>query len=405
MSKENGKAKEEEIVPGIEPTNGADVVAAESAAPQTPEEIAQAEATLRQKLEEKSFAKSDPRAAMWARRAEQSVEERNEAIAGDSVQTAMLDTLAGAQPDDAPADEVATELEETPPPAPVASAPEKVKIVVDGQEREVSRDDVIKAGVATLQKQSAADQRLQDAATYEARVRAWAQSEHERLKQVAATAVQASPPLPATGAQAPADVQAEVNKALGLLVDGQQEDAAKQLTEVLSRLAKQAAPATVGPAALANGAESQVTVTPPPVRRSREELSLANTVFNTEYANLDDNAFKFTQALVQAGLRDPANAFRPITDIVREAGNRAREVFAGTAAPAPVQSPAAPAPTAPSPGQQALGVRRELKARIPLSPTGASARAPISDGTPQVPSNRDYVKQLQRRNGSNSAPR
>lgn len=396
----------EQVTPGAEPDGEVTPVeAATQAAPElTPE---QQEADLRQKISDKSFSKHDARAAMWAKRSEMAAAERAELVDSDAEQAQALDDIAGAtQGDPEEIDAAAAAADDAD--APLALPAEKVKIVVDGQEREVPRDEVIKAGVATLQKQAAADVRLQEAATYEARVRDWARTEHEKLQEQAAALAQrqASPPPPATGAQAPEDVQASVSKALELLVDGEKDEAAKLLTSVFSRSVPQAAPATpAGPADRPHGAEVQAAVTPPPARRSREELAEANRIYSAEYADIDkdDRAYTFTQSLVQASLRDPANAFRPIGDIVREAGNKARSVFAQVP-----QTPAAPAAqpaSEPSPGQQALEGRRTLKARIPISPTGASVRATTASQAPAGVSNKDYIQQLQRRSGSNAITR
>jgi hypothetical protein len=132
-------------------------------------------------------------------------------------------------------------------------------------------------------------------------------------------------------------------------------------------------------------------------------LAEANRIYSTEYADIDkdDRAYTFTQSLVQASMRDPANAFRPIGDIVREAGNRARPVFAQVQTPAPAPQTAAE----PTPGQQALEGRRTLKARIPISSTGASVRATTASQAPAGVSNKDYIQQLQRRSGSNAISR
>ena len=61
-----------------------------------------------------------------------------------------------------------------------ASAGKKVKIKVDGVEQEVDEAAVLQAGVQTLQKERAADKRLEDAAA--------AKAEAERLRAAAATA-------------------------------------------------------------------------------------------------------------------------------------------------------------------------------------------------------------------------
>lgn len=407
----------EQITPGAEPDG--ETTQVEAAAPAAPELTPeQQEADLRQKIADKGFAKQDPRAAMWAKRSEMAAAERAELVETDADQAQALDSIAGATPETAEEiDAAAAAADDAGDPdgdaapagdEPLALPPEKVKIVVDGQEREVPRDEVIKAGVATLQKQVAADVRLQEAATYEARVRDWAKTEHEKLQQQAAALAQrqASPPPPATGAQAPEDAQATVNKALELLVDGEKDEAAKLLSSLFTRPVSQAAPVTpAGPADRPNGAEVQAAVTPPPVRRSREELAEANRIYSTEYADIDkdDRAYTFTQSLVQASLRDPANAFRPIGDIVREAGNKARAVFAQV--PPTPAAPAAQPAAEPTPGQQALEGRRTLKARIPISPTGASVRATTASQAPAGLSNKDYIQQLQRRSGSNAITR
>jgi hypothetical protein len=394
------------ITPGQEPPEGDAPVVVEAAAPETPEVIEQRENELRKKLDEKSFSKQDKRAAMWDRRREIVAAEREEFAQSDPAQSRVSDQLAGAETAEeidaaaAAADDAGQE-----PPAgddaPIASAAKMVKIVVDGVEREVSEDDVKNAGVAALQKLSAADARLQAAATYEAQLKEWAQSEEARLKAIAAAARQ-SPPLPATGAQAPVDVKAAVVKSMSLLVEGQQEEAAELLTSVLSRQNAPASPQAAGPGTEPNGADSQLTVQPPPVRRSKVEIEEANRVFNEEYGDLSDAAFAFTKELALANLRDPSNSGRNVTDIVRAAGNKARVVFKNVTPPAQSDDP----PPALTPGEQQAEVRRQLKARIPLAPTGASARAPAPPSTtPRVPTNKDYVAMLQRRAGSNSTPR
>jgi hypothetical protein len=392
------------IDPGVE----LDEVVAEpaAAAAQPVEDAAAQESDLRRKLDEKSFSKADPRAAMWAKRSGIVDAERQELVDSDPGQARAGDAIAGAEPSAedvdaaaAAADDAAGAPGDAQGDAPIASAAKMVKIVVDGVEREVSEDDVRNAGVAALQKLSAADARLQESATHEARVRAWAEAEEARLRAIAAS-IRTSPPPSATDAQAPEDVKSTIEKSLGMLVEGQQKEAAELLASVLNRRNATASPETAGRGADPNGADSQLTVQPPPVRRSKTEIEEANRVFNDEYGDLNDAAFEFTKELALANLRDPSNASRNVTDIVRAAGNKARAVFKNVTPPAPTPS------AAPTPGADAQESRRQLKGRIPLAPTGASARAPAppSEG-PRLPTNKDYVAALQRRSGSNSIPR
>lgn len=450
---------EQPITPGIEPNP--EEGAAPAPGPVAPEGDDNAgppaplnEAERKELVKQKAYgARPDPRADIYKRRTVLAEAERQEFHEQDPEQARISDELAagaspaGGQPpgeeDDggegspaeggAPSPAPAPAAPASPAPAPVALNQGKVKIKVDGVEQEVSTDEVHRAGIEALQKRGAADARLRDASTYEARLRdhgAYLAKVQANLEQgldadgrpIRAQGAPVSPSPPSSGAAAPTaeQVRASVKSALDLIVQDKSDEAAERLTELIVGRAGQAAPAQpAGPQPAPTGAESRTRLAPVPTRRGREEIREANEVFNTEYSDLaqDDRAFAYTQALVKGAIADQANDFRSLTDIYREAANSARQLFGGSAAPAPGPAPAPspapgpapapqPAPAGPTPGQQAHEARRNLKARIPLAPAGASARAPAPGPSgPPIPSNKDYVRQLQRANKSNSSPR
>lgn len=426
MATKTSPPTEVAVVPGVEIDNEAGAAPGPAPAPAgASAPSAEQEAELATKIAAKGYAANDPRAAIFGKRMSQFERDRTELAnlgegeleLGDRL-AGVEPTPAGGQPQGAPAPAISDPQEEVPDesaaaspgPAPLATVPGKVKIIVDGQEREVDNDEVTRAGIAALQKLNTGDARLAQAATYEAQLRDWSRSEEARLNALAASAAQQrapSPTPPSPGAEAPADVEGTVQKALDLLVDDKRGDAARLIAQVITRAATVAPVSPAGPQPGPAGAETRFAVTPPPVRRGPSDIEIGNRVFNEEYSDLTDQAFEVAKQLADAKLRDPANASRDIRDIVREAANTARRV---SPPPAPgvtlgAPAPAAPAPVAPSPGDAAHDARRKLVARVPVAPVGASARSEPVSPAPKLPTNAEYVATLRRNNRSNSSPR
>ena len=69
-------------------------------------------------------------------------------------------------------------------PETVDSDPDLVTITVDGVEKTVSRSEVEKAGIAAMQKLSAADQRMRDASTYEASLKTLEASLRKQMEDI-----------------------------------------------------------------------------------------------------------------------------------------------------------------------------------------------------------------------------
>jgi len=108
---------------------------------------------------------------------------------------------------------------------------ELVTIVVDGEKREVPKFQVYEQGVRTLQKEAAADKRLEDA---NRRLKDIEQREAEiaryNLEQAALQQNSNSPPP-----KQDVDVQAQARQIIDKILDGDEEEAAKALADVMGR--------------------------------------------------------------------------------------------------------------------------------------------------------------------------
>lgn len=286
------------------------------------------------------------------------------------------------------------------------------KIRVYGNEQEVSEEEVIKAGIAALQKQHAGELRLQDAATREAQLEEWegqlrAYAENLRKKGVQdgaqkPTGESATPQPPGTGAAAKevADLRRKAGEALLRGDDAQYAELTAQADQKLQDAivaAIAARSATTNPQSSEQGSVPEL---PARERRdpwSRDDRVKINQVFNTDYADLleSDATFNRTQQLMQEALEDPANLGQSPEELARRVGDSVRTLYGK-------QAPRREEP-APSRTQQTLESRRRLKQQIPLTPPAGSGRAPAAAQTPKFPSNKDYVQQLRQRSGSNSS--
>lgn len=113
-------------------------------------------------------------------------------------------------------------------PAPGADQAKKVKIKVDGEEREVDEDAVLQAGIRALQKESAADKRLEEATK--------ARDEAERLRKSIEETVGKLPKQDASPAK-PADVVASIERlkpVIEKLQYGTIDEAAAALSEIIN---------------------------------------------------------------------------------------------------------------------------------------------------------------------------
>lgn len=289
--------------------------------------------------------------------------------------------------------------------APLASAQKAYRIRVYGQERDASEEEVVQAGIAALQKQHAADARLQDAATREAQLEEYAsqlQAYADQLRtlrtsdgtQTQPTGGSATPQPPDTGAAGRVD-KTKLREALSALLRGDDEVSTEIVADVI---AKATAPAANPPA---RSSEQGALPEPPArIRReswSRDDRAKINQVFERDYGDLlaNDDAFINAKALMEARLSDSRYASMTPEQLAQDVGERVRRAH-GVSAPAPTPQP--------TPVEQTLEQRRVLKAQIPITPPAGSARAPSSASpAARYPSRSEYVQTLRQRSGSNSS--
>lgn len=379
------------------------------------------EKTLAQMVKNKRY-RDEGRSAIFEKRNAMSLEERQALESLDAESAAILEAHAG-QPRDAtvssaplaprePAAPIEAHQQAPAAPAapiaqtPVASNERRYKLSVYGREEEASEDVVIAAGIQALQKQHAADARMQDAATYERSLNAYRdqlQAYADDLQRRAGTAPgQTQPgtagnPAPTNGGAAAVDKAATVRKALEALEQMDTEKAAELMLQAIN--AGSPAPAPVAPT-------PSVPSLPGGVPRLQtaaidawgdDQKHAANRVFNSEFAHFTDAQFNAAKAAVDEAMADPANRGQDLSAIVRNVCRTTQRFLAASPAPAP--TPMAPV----NPTAEELARRQVLKARIPVTPPAATMRSATS-AAPEVryPSGSEYVQQLRSRSGSNS---
>jgi hypothetical protein len=370
--------------------------------------------------------RDDGRTAIFAKRDAMSLEERQTLERLDPESAAILEASAGQREATvstsplAPREPAAPIEAHAPAPAPVAPAPaapvqnaqapvasneRRYKLSVYGQEQEASEDIVIAAGIQALQKQHAADARMQDAATYERSLNAYRdqlQAYADNLERRAGTAPgQTQPgtagnPAPTPGGAAAVDKAATVRQALEALEQMDTEKAARLMLQAIEA----GSPAPAAPAPATPSLPGGVPRLQPAASDAwgDDQRSAANAVFNGEFAHFTDAQFNAAQAAVRDAMADPANVGQNLASIVRNVCRTTQRFIAAGAAPAP--TPAAPV----NPTAEELARRQVLKARIPVTPPAASMRAatPAAPET-RFPSNSEYVQQMRSRSGSNSS--
>jgi hypothetical protein len=407
---------------GIEIDEGTSAPVA-PAAPIAPAEPELTEREIKTKIANKRF-KDDARSAIFERRNAMSLEERQELENSDGESLAILEAHAGHQREGvvstaplAPREPAVPAAPAAPaaapgapaPQAPVATNSNRYKLSIYGQEQEVGEDEIIQAGIQALQKQHAADARMRDAATYEARLNKWAQDlqafADQKAQEEARTASSriqpgtAGNPAPtSTGVAAvvdPATMRAAMEAMENLDTAKATELMQKAINDAVVA-GRSAAPAP-SPATSPQATGGVPRLPPAPADIwSDDQRASANKVFNSEFAHFTDAQFNAAKAAVDEAMADPANAGQSLATIVRNVCRTTQRFMPAGAAPAPAQVPV-------NPTAEELARRQVLKARIPVTPPAASLRA----ATPAAPEFRgqspaDYVQQLRRRSGSNS---
>lgn len=300
-----------------------------------------------------------------------------------------------AEPPAAPSAPARTATPVTPaaPAAPLAQIPEMVSIRVEGRELAVPAADVIRAGVASLQKESSADIRLQRVTLAEQALLA----ERARLDARAAEIERATTPRgaaqPAGGASLPSGGQpkpAGIRKALEALLDSDVDGAATALGQAVTEQVE---------ARLANGGAARPHPSPAPAAGtipapwSQQEINHANTLFERAYGDILNNpaALATASARMAQEMANPVNRIGRI-DLVAVA-DRIGQEMRRSVTPAP-----APQPSANSADE--LAARRSLAARIPASlPLAAVRSVGPAPGAPAFPSRSEQVAAMRKARG------
>jgi len=373
--------------------------------------------------EERQAPPADPRDAIVSRARERRAAEISEA--GKDPQVAVLDQYAGAEP--AAVTDATTDVVSKAAAANVAAAAEDrspsaegIKISVYGEDVIVSEDDVRTAGIATLQKERAAEYRLQEASKSEGKLRqyhreldAYRDSLKTMEKDIRAgkppgtndAATVAAPPAPA-GASVTVDdakLAEGARKAAEAIYRGDPKETAEALKALLADVA-QGRTATPPPVDVNAVAEAAADVVDQRTEKRTDEQKRAavNRTFATEFTSVAKNpeAFAVAQTRFNALLSDPDNSGKPWEDLAREAGKAAIQRYPELSA-GEVSNVAANGGKPSAAGKTVvttLQERRDLKSKtVVRQPTTGVRAAPPPP--PQVRSNKQYVADLRSSRG------
>lgn len=340
--------------------------------------------------------RDDAFAAILEKRREQLQRETEAARAAEPEEIAELERQAGTyvEPDE-PVIEDPEVIDEPTPPEP-EKPKRKQKIVVYGQEREVDEEEVLKAGIQTLQKERAADQRLEQAQQierqvqeFQAQLATWEQNLRRGLDREGnpLTPPAAAPAKPATD---PAKLREKAKAAQAAVWEGDVDKSAALMTEIfeeLSQVQPAASPEEMRRLAREEWERAEAERKAREEKRAEEEFERqrqeTNRVFAEEFADIaaDDDLFAITANRFQR-LREQHPA-KPMTELAREAGTYVRERWLkNEEEPEPVPD---------------LTARRERKTRTPAPPAAAQSarRKPPEPAAPDY-SAKTYVETLRR---------
>jgi hypothetical protein len=317
--------------------------------------------------------KFDPRNDIYAR--------RSKALAADQAQSDEMFNEGRAAGSALPG------REEQPP---VASGEEFVTIKVYGEERRAPKADVERAGgVAAYQKTAAADVKLQRAAEREAAIKA----EEQRLLRIAENLRNGLDENGQPFAPKPPSPGVPVSKeALEGTVKALYSGDADEATEALGRLIEQigSRQGTSNPVSpeIVSAVQARVLDEWERRERAKEELSdveKANQVFQESFKDIADDPemMIWAKAMAMRLTADPDYQGKSRAEIAFEVGNRIRERT----------------------GQRRTETqsRELLKESLHHVPSG-SGRMPRPEPK-RFMTNAEYIEQLRRNSGSNSAPR
>lgn len=257
-----------------------------------------------------------------------------------------------------------------------------VTIRVDGEDIEVSRDDAIKAGIATLQKDRNADRRQQELSQYERSLKEYEQ----RLRDNAARGLDANGnPLTPAKADLPdkgvGDAIKEKTAAISKAVfSGDEDGLVSALTEFATSVAQGRGSPTPPLDELVERTAEKVE-TRQQQKGQAEKAKTVNETFQKDFADLyeDDQKFTLTKAEFSR-LRSSQPDADPV-GLMREAGETIRKFFK------PKDSL-----------EDELARRRDAKGRQPR-PSEAAGRVPPPAPGPRPPTRSEAVADMRKARG------
>lgn len=253
----------------------------------------------------------------------------------------------------------------------VDSADDLVTITVEGEEQQVSRSAVEKAGIAALQKESTADKRLKEVSRYEESVRQLEASVRQQIDAAIAeagkkpAAADDNANLPDEGAVAEA-IQRHTDEVAAAIYSGDQDQVKESLASLVTSVA-QGRQSSTPPLDAKEFAEAVITNMRASAdleaqeRAQRDQVAVAekvNTTFKTEFSDLydDDRGFALTKA--EFDVRRSENPGADPVALMREAATSVKEMLAP-----------------PAPAENILDQRRRA-ARAAETPPSSTQRVP-----------------------------
>ena len=269
----------------------------------------------------------------------------------------------------AQADAAADEEEETDEtPAKPAAAPAakpafdpdaEYDVIVDGKPQKVKGSQIIDAGTRTLQKESAADERLRKAT--------------ELLTQA-----EARSKLPVEGAEKPATAEEGMTaeQLAEAIQYGSKEQATVAIKELMTRASK--------PAVTAEDVQRIVREQVPTLSRDEIAFQEARAFVDSEYGDLFKNPYLKQVFEAEDSKRRAAGSQKPYIEHYREIGEELRKAFA---------MPKAASPTSPAQTRQE---KLDAKAKAPRVPQPAAARLDGGDAAPKQPTRAEMIDAMRK---------
>lgn len=400
MSEEPGKDREEDLTdpskdPPIEEREPpSDRPQEDQPAPRAADPGEEAPVVDEATLEAQQNYKSDPRNEIFRKRSLQLEAQAAEIPPPEDITAANIAAAEaeargeGRQPDGEPAAVRQPSL---------APRQKMVKIRVYGEEREVSEEAVYRAGVATLQKDAAADRKMSEVATRESALN----REAERLVRVAANLrngldehgqpIAAQPPKP--GAANRKISKEKLEAVSGAVYSGDTGKLTETLGELLDEVvATTGTPNQASPEVLQSTVDAVLTRIEAGRRQQQDEAAAeaaerdrqeGNRVFATEFETItrDPDLMAMAGGIMRRLAADPSWGSQGHVAIAREVGRRV---------------------TAKTGGKPQTEIERRQSAKRHLAGSGAGGRHVPAPTGPQVPTNKQYIEQLRRNSGSNS---